>query len=94
VGGVLHQEPLIKLGCMRHEDLDLEGADHWGRIPWQEEKVGERMGVHRWRVGGQEPLTPSSALLPTQPTGSKKMSATDSPASLQRKYSLKDIKMK
>ena len=32
--------------------------------------------------GGQEPLTPSSALLSTQPMGSRKMSATNSPASL------------
>lgn len=55
---------------------------------------GREDGGVQVESGGQEPLTPSSAFLPTQPTGSRKMSVTDSPASLQRKYSLKDIKMK
>lgn len=69
-----------------------EGADHWGRIPWQEERVERRMGVYRWRVGVREPPTPSSAS-PYSANGQKDVSHLQ-PCLVAEKIFLKDIKMK
>lgn len=70
-------ESLIGLGWVRGEALDLEGANRLGRTPRQEEGQGED-GAHQWRAGtlragGREPLTPSSAPLPTRPGGGRRM---------------------